>query len=403
MAYTDLVEIQEKINTHKTNLATNLTNKEVEASATETLTSLISKVNDITAGGSGVDWSSITDMSHAFDSTQPSFFNTLYTSINCDMSQVTNWSYAFYNAIMLDTTDTIFKNKGIVFNIFCNYMFYGCTYLTDFNLAETITAYTNKINYCFYNCSHLPLSKALRVCAGLINTTAGMQYAFSMVGTNTDETILGDYEINTSNIQYGFRNCSLTKIGSLDFTRATSVNIANIFYGCTSLQEIGTIKANNLQDVYNFVTSGTSLKKINGFELTNQTSTIITSSFNYLLLSATGIEEMLNMPIFCFSYGGKALSDSLSGTSTEIRPLHRLTFSGGTSYLNKTNAKSFSIAYCSFNEEEMVEMFTSLPDASDVTGAKVITITGNPCVTDGTLTDEDIAIATAKGYTIQTE
>jgi hypothetical protein len=50
----------------------------------------------------------------------------------------------------------------------------------------------------------------------------------------------------------------------------------------------------------------------------------------------------------------------------------------------------------------MVEMFNSLPDASDVTGAKNITITGNPCVTDGTLTAADMAIATNKGYTLTT-
>lgn len=213
MAYTDLVEIQEKINTHKTNLATNLTNKEVEASATETLTSLISKVNDITAGGSGVDWSSVTSMSYAFYNTIPSFFNTLYATINCDMSQIIDWSYAFYNAIQSDTLDTIFKNKGIVFNKINEYMFYGCTYLTDFNLEETLGTNASRINYCFYNCNRLPLSKALRVCAGLINTTASMKYAFSRVGTNTDETILGDYEINTGDITYGFANCSLTKIG----------------------------------------------------------------------------------------------------------------------------------------------------------------------------------------------
>lgn len=48
-------------------------------------------------------------------------------------------------------------------------------------------------------------------------------------------------------------------------------------------------------------------------------------------------------------------------------------------------------------------MFGTLPDISGLTlsaSYKNITITGNPCVTDGTLTDEDKAIAIGKGWTI---
>lgn len=72
--------------------------------------------------------------------------------------------------------------------------------------------------------------------------------------------------------------------------------------------------------------------------------------------------------------------------------LRRLTFSpyikGMNQYINITN--------CSFTRETMVEMFNSLP----ATCASTITITGNPCVIDGTLTAEDRAIATDKGCTL---
>ncbi len=53
MANNDLTQIQNKINTHKTNLAQNLSAKNVPATASETMTSLIDKVKTIKAGSSG--------------------------------------------------------------------------------------------------------------------------------------------------------------------------------------------------------------------------------------------------------------------------------------------------------------------------------------------------------------
>lgn len=61
------------------------------------------------------------------------------------------------------------------------------------------------------------------------------------------------------------------------------------------------------------------------------------------------------------------------------------------------------IPYCSFDRDGMVEMFNTLPDVSNLgLGANnvKITITGNPCITDGTLTDEDKMIATEKGWVL---
>ena len=48
-------------------------------------------------------------------------------------------------------------------------------------------------------------------------------------------------------------------------------------------------------------------------------------------------------------------------------------------------------------------MFNTLPDVSALglnSNYTKITITGNPCVKDGTLSSEDRAIATAKGWTL---
>lgn len=81
--------------------------------------------------------------------------------------------------------------------------------------------------------------------------------------------------------------------------------------------------------------------------------------------------------------------DWLQGVGTSLK---RLTISPYAKGMNQP----IDIENCSFTREAMVELFESLP----ATCTSTITITGNPCVTDGTLTAEDKAIATNKGCTI---
>lgn len=74
------------------------------------------------------------------------------------------------------------------------------------------------------------------------------------------------------------------------------------------------------------------------------------------------------------------------------KSLRRLTFSPYAKGMNQT----IDISNCSFERSGMVELFNSLPS----TCSSTINITGNPCVTDGTLTAADRAIATNKGCTL---
>ena len=78
--------------------------------------------------------------------------------------------------------------------------------------------------------------------------------------------------------------------------------------------------------------------------------------------------------------------------------LSRLTFR-----TDVTNAirSDIDISYCSFTAEGLAEMFGTLPDISALgLSTNKITITGNPCVTDGSLSDDIRAIATNKGWEI---
>lgn len=406
MANNDLIEIQNKINEHKSNLAINLTNKNVPAQSTETFTGLIEKVKNIEGGGgSGIDWSTLTNASYMFN--EESKFNTLFPTVNCDMSQVTSWNNAFYRIINSTDKDNTLKQSPIVFSYLSEHQFYDCLSLTELNTADELSASSDDIKYIFYGCVKLPLSDALGILSK-VKSPCNMQYALALCGQavipdSKGFDNIGDISLKATNLN-GFLYCcyNIKTFGNLTIL-SDSCNISDLFSGCSYMTDVGTIIATSLTTYSDTIYySCNKLVRAGGVKLTGQSTDIIISSTGYFT-SQTKIktlEELTNMPISWFRYGGKNIG-IIKGTSSSPLPLKRLTFSTtDTPYYSKDYAKDFSIEYCSFDRDGMVEMFNSLPDSSDVTKTKSITITGNPCVTDGTLTDEDIAIATAKGYSI---
>lgn len=113
------------------------------------------------------------------------------------------------------------------------------------------------------------------------------------------------------------------------------------------------------------------------------------------------LEEILN---FACCRADEILDIFPDTTSETTRgKLRRLTFQDAATYTVPTIKTAIRIRNCSFDRDGMVEMFNTLPDISGTNVSAIykrITITGNPCVTDGTLTDEDKAIAIGKGWTI---
>ena len=181
--------------------------------------------------------------------------------------------------------------------------------------------------------------------------------------------------------------------------------MSNMFNMSAYIEEIGLLTAMALGSSTNVVSGCKALKKFAGFNLSSQKyqGEIVTSSSGKFLGSAFDyLEELTNIPLVYLRYGGTNIAN-LYGLTSKAKPLRKLTFCNSEDgYYNKTYAKNLDIKYCSFDRDGMVEMFNTLPDASDVTATSTITITGNPCVTDGTLTEEDMAIATAKGYVVKT-
>ena len=418
MAYTDLTQIQEKINTHKSNLAANLAAKSVNANSSETLAVLIGKVKDIEQGGGGsgeggLDWSQITDMEYAFYRCNEQAFEMFLKSINCDMRQVTDWQYAFYQAIITDNANDIWQANKIPITKLSQSMFYNCTYLKNIEFEDDIDGdgTTAGAKNCFGGCTRLPLNKAT---AFFYNhpedSSFKLESAFELVGTVAEKAgtvTIDDFTLRVSTFNRGFYGCTnLLKFGNFTNPHTSALNIQQMFGNCSSLQEVGLITTQALNNSsYNVFNGCNKLKKIHGFSVPSQKyqGEIITSS-SYRLISSsslTALEECLNIPVGYFRYGGANIG--LAGTASAVKPLKRLTFcQSDEGYYTKNYAKNLTIQYCSFDRDGMLEVFNTLPDASDVTVTSTITITGNPCVNDGTLTEEDIAIATAKGYVVTT-
>lgn len=411
----DLILIQEKINTHKSDLAANLAAKSVNANSSETLAVLIGKVKDIEQGGGGsggsdLDWSTVTSMSYAFYNSS-NIFAFLWPTVPDDMSQVTSWAYAFSNTITSNDANEVFQSRSFKFDKLSDHMFYQSTSLKGIEFADTLTAYNNNASYCFNSCNFLPFMTALEALKRLDKTNSvDISSMLNSVSSNSEtggSIDVGDLEINASNMQQTFNGVRCIKsVGNITNSCNTAINMTALFQNCNYMQEIGLITTPALKsNTYNMFSSCNKLVKINGFSVPSQKyqGEIITStSYRFISNSSlTSLEECLNIPVGYFRYGGTNIG--LSGTASAVKPLKRLTFcQSDEGYYTKNYAKNLPIQYCSFDRDGMLEVFNTIPDASEVTATSTITITGNPCVTDGTLTEEDIAIATAKGYVVTT-
>lgn len=413
MASNGLIDIQNKINGHKTNLAQNLTEKNVAAESNETLAALIEKVKNIETGGSSLDWSTLKDCAYLFDSENKLL--TLFPTINSDMSQVTDWSYAFQDAIRSDEAQECFNSKYNIlkFTYFSQDMFNDCLYLNKLNYNTELNAGPrSSMDRCFYNCVNLPIETVLDILSKIKDSYYTFTEGACAVGQNTASagTVdLGDITLSANNLYSAFSSChQIGTIGDIYLTyydeyNQSGVSFDKLFYNNNFLKSIGTIHCKAVSSIIeNGVMSSSNAIKAGGLIIENtRNSDLITSSFGKLYSSTKKIEELTNIPISYFRYGGKNITTTLNGSSSAARPLRKLTFSTtNIPYVSNNYNKELNISYCSFNKEGMIEMFNSLPDATAVTKTKTINIASNPCVTDSSLTDDDIAIATSKGYSV---
>lgn len=254
-----------------------------------------------------------------------------------DFSKVANATRMFGSSTALTSVEGINLQSCTV----ANYLFQNCKGLTNINTSEL---FGDKNAVSIGNmCSGCTELKS----ATLVGKFSTFNWVFYGCSKMTSVDLSGAVASNLSNVDSMFNNCS--KLLSVDFSTVDLSNVGattQTFRNCSALTEIIGFAAPKL-----------------------------------LSVSFTG-----TFPV---------------GTTANPSALKRLVFrqiEGGYAV-----RASFSIAYDSFDRAGMVEMFYSLPDITPLNLAaayKKITITGNPCVTDGTLTDTDKAIATDKGWTL---
>lgn len=195
---------------------------------------------------------------------------------------------------------------------------------------------------------------------------------------------------------YSFDSCfyNATRLETIEFTMESSdaekrISFANAFYKCSQLAafplDMQHIKKQRPNVTFNFENAFYNCSNMAG--VADFCGVGIMGS-NGILNGCTKIEEVLNI-----NMRTSATFSTPFGTSQGRSALRRLTFTDGS----LAPAGAIYLNYCSFNRDSMVELFESLPTA---TNGQSISIIGNPCVTDGTLTEADKAIATAKGWTL---
>jgi surface protein len=286
-----------------------------------------------------------------------------------DTTNVTNMGYMFCDCKEIKKLSLSHFNTSKVTTM--NNMFCYCMALSELDLSSFDTPNLKSMNNMFFNCKSL---KNLNISS--FNTK------------------------NVTDMKSLFENCAeLSELDLSSFNTSNVTNMERMFYGCTNLTSL---------DLSNFDTSSvTSLscmmyncKNLASFNMRNFDTSKVTSMAS-MFDGCTSLEEITGFS--AMNKAGIALGLPYGTKATATKALKRLTFRTDLPEGTYSVRSAIYIKFCSFDREGMVEMFNTLPDVSTQTYSetyKKITITGNPCVVDGTLTEEDKAIATAKGWTL---
>lgn len=281
---------------------------------------------------------------------------------------ITDAAFLFYLGRRLDAVDEILpKLKGVVSTYG---MFYDCADLTSVDLSSFDTSNVTDMSMMFQNCAKLA---ALDVSNWDTSNVTDMLQLFSGCRSLTVLDVSNWDTSNVLNMGNVFKGC--TKLAELDVSNWDTSNVTSMmamFYDCKALTrlDVSNWDTSNVTSMPNMFYNCTALAEILGFSATNIAGTT------------------LNFP---------------TGSATTRTALSRLTFRTDLPEGVYSIRSAINIKYCSFTDDGLAETFATLPDVSGLglsSSYTTITITGNPCVTDGTLQDTTRELATAKGWTL---
>lgn len=291
------------------------------------------------------------------------FAYSTFSSIprNVNLSGVTNFSQMFYQCTSL-------KNVSIDMPSNTNLAesFYNCNTLTSVTLTNT-----SKVVYfteTFYSCEKLEIAPRL-------DTTNGMYFGYMFSNCKSLKSIP---IYNTSKgifFESMFANCSsLTEVPTIDLSLA--VNIQGMFNGCTKITTIPQYDTSKVTNVNLFINNCTSLTSVPLLDF---------GSVNNVGTSPFGITTLLNL--------------------TDLGGFQNLKVSWSSYFLDKLP---------NLTVDSLMNVINNLYDWSGNTDGKAPLNNGTihsfgtthklkfGAVNLAKLTDEQVAVATAKGWTLTT-
>lgn len=322
----NLQDIQTNLLQAKTAIAQSISNKGVECSADDQLSSFASKIDSITTGGTGEKFVVPDGLKFGYST---SFDPTMF-----DVSNVTDMSRMFY--ICSGLTGELNLSSWNVDNVInMSSIFNRCSKLTNINVSTWNTSQVTNMNGMFFS------------------------------GTTLASINISNF--NTSNVtDMGsmFSSCTgLTKLDLSNFNTSNVTNMGGMFSSCTGLTEL---------NVSNFNTSN------------------VTNMY-YMFSSCMGLTELdlSNFNTSNVTDMGGMFSSCGSLTNLQLNDLGR-----------NEQCKKLDLSYCSkLTKDSILFLFNNAFDRTAAGYTTAFTITLN-ATTKALLSEDEIAIATSKGFTV---
>ena len=292
-------------------------------------------------------------------------------------------SYMCYNANNLNDATNLqyWKTKDVIAT---DYMFHGCSKLTSVPLFDTSNVVS--MYYMFCNCTKLT-SVPLFDTSNVVN----MYSMFSNCPALTSVPLFDTS--NVVNMQYMFGSCNkLTSVPLFDTSNV--VNMQSMFSNCYALTTIPQLNVQNVTNVYYMFNACSSLTEIPDMNFKSLSSFGGTSSSSSWLqsckaLTTIGVIDCDSITNVNFALG--------SGTN-DIINLGGFRNLGKQKSVSNTNGNYFLLYAPNLTHQSLLNIFNELYDRASA-GLSVLTIKMHANHL-ALLTDDDIAIATNKGWTI---
>ena len=330
-----------------------------------------------------IDTTSLTDCSNMF-----SGCSSLTTIPELNTSNCTNFSHMFRDCNSLTTIPELNTSNGTNFK----YMFQNCSSLKSIPLIDTTNV--TDFSYMFQNCSSL-------ISIPELNTSNGTNFSNIFSYCISLETIPLINTSNGTNFSNMFSHCSsLVTIPELDFSSATKVS--NFFEYCYKLEIVPSFYLPKVTNISNFVCYTNNIKKFGDLRFPAVTS--ISSLFyqsNFKICSEVGVLDSSSYGVIIIPANQELLKKvKVTGVLSQLN--FNTNSISSPNYVRDLEVDAIDCDRIEFDnwvaltKQSLLNILNALVPLEGTT--RTLTLNKNYHMIK--LTDEEIAIATNKGWTI---